>query len=517
MLKAPLWHVVFSSIAVVLALLFFMPNVVPAGLVINRFLPDSRVNLGLDLKGGASLMLEVQLDGYSKDILNRCAQQIRAEARSAKVRITDLKVRDEHSLFIEAAQQDLQTLIAIAKKVGGDGYEIRQDGEGISVALDYAAIEKSYASVIEQTIEIVRRRVDESGTKEIDIQRYGDRYISLQIPGVEDPSEIKNLLGKTAKLTFHLVKTDYKASSGFNPGIRLLPYDGADDVFAKRLAVDSRAIISGDMLVDARTVVAEGSPRVSFKLSTLGAKIFGQYTTNHVGVPFAIVLDDVVISAPVVREPILTGEGQISGNFTVASANELALLLRAGALPAPIKIVEERVVGPSLGADSITSGINAAAVGACLVFLFMFLFYYWFGLLANLALILNVVMMIAILGVFGATLTLPGIAGIVLTLGMAVDANVLILERIKEELKSGKNHMLAIKAGYDMAKATIIDSNLTTVLAGVILYAFGSGPVRGFAVTLIVGIMCSMFTAVTVTRLITFWWVQRYKPRSIVL
>jgi preprotein translocase subunit SecD len=352
-------------------------------------------------------------------------------------------------------------------------------------------------------MEIVRRRVDEKGTKEIDLQLQGSEYILLQVPGMKDPGELKRLLGKTAKLSFHLVAFTQAEVEALGAGARMLSFDDGSGSLRHKLMVQAKPIVSGEMLIDAKVGVHEGSPVVNFKLNSMGARLFAEHSSRNIGRPFAIVLDGMVLSAPVVREPILGGSGQISGSFSMASANELALLLRAGALPAPIKIVQERTIGPSLGADSIASGINAMMVGGISVIVLMFLIYYKFGLIANLALVLNVVLMVAVLAIFDATLTLPGIAGMVLTLGMAVDANVLILERIREEVAAGRTFSQAVRVGYDMAQATIIDSNLTTVLAGVILYLFGLGPVRGFAVTLVIGILCSMFTAVTVTRLIT--------------
>ncbi|MCL4158795.1 UNVERIFIED_CONTAM: hypothetical protein GTU68_035934, partial [Idotea baltica] len=318
-------------------------------------------------------------------------------------------------------------------------------------------------NLMNQSLEIVRRRIDENGTKEVDLIRQGEQYILLQVPGAENPDEIKRLLGKTAKLSFHLVKDSYGSAhnidrSKVSISTKILPFS---DNSGRRsfLGLDARPTITGEMLVNAQVSVDQASPVVSFKLNSIGARIFGETTSKNVGKMLAIVLDDKIISAPVINSAILGGSGVIQGSFSVQTANELALLLRAGALPVPLKIAEERTVGPSLGQDSIRSGTIAAVIGAILVFIFMFLFYGRFGIYANLALLLNIFLTIAILGIIGATLTLPGIAGMVLTIGMAVDANVLIFERIKEEFRNGRSVLSGIETGFQLAYATIIDSN----------------------------------------------------------
>jgi preprotein translocase subunit SecD len=377
--------------------------------------------------------------------------------------------------------------------------------------------EELQTSAVAQSVEIVRRRIDEVGTREPTIQRQGENRILVQVPGEKDPDSIKRLLGQTAKLTFHLVDLDTSMeqalAGNLPPGSELLPSDENDaSGQAAQYVVRKRVEVSGESLVDAQPTYYQNQPVVSFRFDSVGGRKFGNVTRDHVGELLAIVLDGRVISAPRIDEPILGGSGIIRGSFTVQEANELAVLLRAGALPAPLEIVEERTVGPDLGADSIQAGKVASVIGLILVALAMGLYYGLFGVFANIALIVNLVLIIAALSVLQATLTLPGIAGIVLTMGMAVDANVLIFERIREEARVGRPPMSAIDAGYREAMRTIIDANLTTLIAAVLLYAFGSGPVRGFAVTLGIGIITSMFTAITFTRLLMATWFRRTRP-----
>src|ERR687892_331333 len=366
-------------------------------------------------------------------------------------------------------------------------------------------------------LEVVRGRIDEVGTREPTIQRQGEDRILVQVPGEKNPDAIKRLLGQTAKLTFHLVdletSVEQALSGNLPPGSELLPSDENDgNGAAAQYVVRKRVEVSGESLVDAQPTYYQNQPVVSFRFDSVGARKFGNVTRDHVNELLAIVLDGRVISAPRVDEPILGGSGIIRGNFTVQSANELAILLRAGALPAPLDIIEERTVGPDLGADSIEAGKWAGVIGLALVVVLMALYYGLFGLFADLALLINLVLIMAALSVLQATLTLPGIAGIVLTVGMAVDANVLIFERIREEARVGRSPMSAIDAGYREAMRTIIDANLTTLIAAVLLYAFGSGPVRGFAVTLGIGVITSMFTAITFTRLLMATWLRRTRP-----
>jgi preprotein translocase subunit SecD len=371
---------------------------------------------------------------------------------------------------------------------------------------------------IEQSIQIVERRVNELGTVEPVIQRQGNDRILVQVPGLQDPTHLKELLGKTAKMEFRMVDTsvppDQAQRGGLPPDSELLMSQSSPKV---PYVVKKQVLVSGAELNDAQTGFDQrtNEPIVSFRFNSTGARKFAQATQENVGLPFAIVLDNEVISAPVIREPITGGQGQISGSFTVQSANDLAILMRAGALPAPLTVVEERTVGPGLGQDSIEKGELAAYVGSIMVIVFMLLTYRLFGVFANIAVAINVAMIFGLLSLLNATLTLPGIAGIVLTVGIAVDSNVLIYERIREELRGGRNAISAIDAGFKRALATILDSNITTFIAAAVLFYIGTGPVRGFAVTLGIGIITTVFTAFTLTRLIVAWWVRWKRPQSV--
>jgi preprotein translocase subunit SecD len=377
---------------------------------------------------------------------------------------------------------------------------------------------------VEQSIEIIRRRIDETGTKEPTIQREGQDRILVQLPGVDNPERVKALLGRTAKLTFQLVDSSVSVEDArrgrLPPGSEILASEegkGSRGGQAPAYVVRKRVMVGGDTLSDAQATFQNNEPVVSFMFNAVGARRFGDATRENVGKPFAIVLDKKEISAPVIREPILGGSGVISGSFTVQTASDLALLLRAGALPAPIGILEERTVGAELGADSIHAGATASIVGVVLVAIFMVLFYGLFGIFADVALFFNLCLMLAGLSLLGATLTLPGIAGIALTMGMAVDANVLIYERIREEQRSGRSMLSSLEAGFSRAFGTIIDSHVTTLVAGVLLYWLGSGPVKGFAVTLSIGVLTSLFSAILVTRLQVVTWVRYLRPKAIPL
>jgi protein-export membrane protein SecD len=396
--------------------------------------------------------------------------------------------------------------------------EITQAGDGrVEIRLAESLADELQTSAVAQSLEIVRRRIDEVGTREPTIQRQGQNRILVQVPGEKDPDSIKRLLGQTAKLTFHLVdmetSPEQALAGNLPPGSVLLPSDDGDRTGgAMQYVVRKRVEVSGESLVDAQPTYYQNQPVVSFRFDSVGGRKFGNITRDHVGELLAIVLDDRVISAPRIDEPILGGSGIIRGSFTVQEANELAVLLRAGALPAPLEIVEERTVGPDLGADSIQAGKVAGVVAFIVVTAFMAIYYGFFGLIADVALVINLLLMVAALSVLQATLTLPGIAGIVLTMGMAVDSNVLIYERIREEARIGRTPIAAVDAGFREALRAIVDANLTTLIAAVLLYAFGSGPVRGFAVTLGIGIVTTMFTAITATRLMVATWLWRTRP-----
>jgi len=405
---------------------------------------------------------------------------------------------------------------------GFSGYDLevtRNDSDGITMSVTEAGLNNRISAAIQASIETIRRRVDAFGTTEPSIQRQGRNRILVQVPGVSDVERLKSLIGETGKLEFKLVDPSANAaevasSKKVPPGDELVYSSDEPPV---PYVLRDQVMVSGENLVDAQPGFdsRNGEPVVSFRFDAAGAKRFGRVTQENVGLPFAIVLDNKVISAPVIREPILGGTGQISGNFSVQEANDLSVLLRSGALPAKLTVIEERTVGASLGADSISSGKKAAIAGLLLVVVFMFLAYGLFGLFANLALIINIAMIFAVLSLMGATLTLPGIAGIVLVIGIAVDANVLINERIREEIRSGKSPFAAVDSGYSRALTTIIDSNVTTLIAVLVLFWLGSGPVRGFAVTLTIGILTSMFTAVTVTRMMVAYWLRRARPKFV--
>ncbi|MCF8462777.1 MAG: protein translocase subunit SecD, partial [Rickettsiaceae bacterium] len=375
-------------------------------------------------------------------------------------------------------------------------------------------------TLLERSIETVRRGVRSSGAKEPNIQQQGRNYILLQMPGVDDPGEIRNILGKTAKLTFHLVSEEgnmlLNQGKALPVNAKLIAYQ-SDERKDYKIAIQKKSLLSGDMLTNANMALSEGEAIVEFSFNKLGSKIFGEITKNNIGKQLAIVLDNKLLSAATIQSAIMAGSGRITGGFTIDSANELALLLRAGALPAPLKIVEERVIGPNLGADSIEAGKQAGIIAFLLVAIFMILAYGLFGVFACIALMVNIIIIIAALSLLSATLTLPGIAGIILTIGMAVDANVLIYERIKEEFRSSgfSSIPFIIRRGFSSAFATILDSNITTLVAAILLYIFGVGSIKGFAVTLSIGIFASMFTAITVTRMLIDGWVVLAKPKKI--
>ena len=497
------------------------------------WLPGDVVNLGLDLRGGAHVLVEVQIS----EVVAEHMDTLRVDARKALTdggvrRFTGLKANDDHVTVKITNAEDMaragEILRGLAKPVGGflgSGLGMGSGGldlevvEGADQTFRLSMTPPAIASLtdrtMQQSLEIVRRRIDEAGTREPTIQRQGDNRILIQVPGIGSTAELMGLIGRTAKLTFHKVDGFGDQSTGVGPGQMLVP----DRDGERSYVLDRRPVLSGENLVDSQPGFhpQNGLPIVNFRFDTAGARIFGSYTAANVGQLFAIVLDNEVISAPRIQSPILGGSGYIEGNFTTESATELAILLRSGALPASIKVLEQRTVGPDLGADSIEKGQSATLIAFAAVVVFMLAFYGLFGVFANVALSLNVALIFALLSVIGATLTLPGIAGIALTIGMAVDANVLIFERIKEELKTAKGVNRAIERGYGEALSAIIDANITTLIAAVILFGMGSGPVKGFAVTLGFGIVTSVFTAVMVTRFMIALWVNRARPKELVI
>ncbi|WP_102226696.1 protein translocase subunit SecD [Acidimangrovimonas sediminis] len=494
------------------------------------WLPSSIVNLGLDLRGGAYLLAEVQLSNVYTDRMNALWPEVRDALRSERDTIGGirrvqsspgtLKVqisKPEGMAQAIAAVKKLATPVTTLTGVGKSDLAVTQDGDNaVLVQLSDAEKKATDERTMQQSLEIVRRRIDEAGTREPTITRQGDDRILIEVPGIGSAAELKKLIGTTAKLTFNQViqqTGDKNANAGV--GNEVLPSEDQKGVY---YVVNSTPVVSGNSLTDAEPAFDQnGRPAVNFRFDASGARKFGDYTRDHIGQPFAIVLDNKVISAPVIQSYIGGGSGIITGNFTIESSTNLAVLLRAGALPAKLTFLEERTVGPTLGADSIAAGKMAALVGTIAVMIFMVASYGMFGWIANFALVLNMAMMFGVLSAIGGTLTLPGIAGIVLTVGMAVDANVLIYERIREELRVAKGPARAIELGYERALSAILDSNITTFMTAVILYWLGAGPVRGFAITLGLGILTSVFTAIYVTRLVIVIWFERRRPKTIVV
>ena len=510
------WKMVLVGIICLLGLSFAAPNFIPLNQAeaLPGWLPRQHISLGLDLQGGSHLLLEVDSKTVIREYLDSMVDAARIELRRDKIRYQGLGISGNGIQVTIKDEEKVDEARKLLRALERDAVLDEDDGR-IVMTLNERMIRDRKTAAVQQSIEIVRRRVDETGTREPTIQQQGDDRILVQLPGIDDPERIKRLLGKTAKMSFHLVDQRNSVESAMAghipPGSWLLPSEGED---GRMYLIRKRVMVSGDTLIDAQpsTDSRTNEPVVTFRFDSAGAKRFGSATSKNVGKLFAIVLDRKVISAPVIREPILGGSGQISGSFSFQSAQDLALLLRAGALPAPLTILEERSVGPGLGADSIAAGKIASIIGIILVVVFMVAAYGLFGFMADIALIVNMVLILGALSFLQATLTLPGIAGIVLTIGMAVDANVLVFERIREEVRSGRTPISSIDAGYSRAFTTIIDANLTTLIAALLLYAFGSGPVRGFAVTLSIGIITSMFTAIMLTRLMIVIWLRRTKP-----
>ena len=491
------------------------------------FLPSSLVNLGLDLRGGAHLLAEVQVSDVYEQRMAALWPDIRDILRAERDKVGTIRLQkgksDELRIKLSNPTEigtGINLLKALAKPVSSVGSigKLDLDFEGeddeIIVRLSEAERRATDNRTMQQALEIIRRRIDEVGTREPTIQRQGSDRILIQVPGIGSASELKQLIGTTAQLTFQpVIAARVNSESLAGSGQELLP---ALDDPSEFYLLDAGAVVTGEELVDAQPSFDQnGRPAVNFRFNPSGARKFGDYTAENIGNPFAIVLDNEVISAPTIQSHIPGGSGIITGSFTIEESTELAILLRAGALPAGLTFLEERTIGPELGADSIQAGKVACIVAFGAVLLFMAASYGLFGLFANLALLINVGLIFGLLSGIGATLTLPGIAGIVLTIGMAVDANVLIFERIREELVSAKGPARAIELGYEKAMSAILDANITTFIAAVILFVMGSGPVRGFSITLGLGIITSVFTAIFVTRLLVVMWFERRRPKTI--
>lgn len=508
----------FKSLLIVSVTLASLYVALPNFLTNSSFFQNSaRLNLGLDLRGGAHLLLSTDFASYLSDQLTMSVNNLRKEFRKSKIGYQNLRVVGNKIVVKLRNTDDISEAKSIIKSFDREAI-VEVQGDVINISYSEGKLNRLQDNLIDQSIEIIRLRVDETGTKEPIIQRQGEYNILLQVPGVQDPSELKSVLGKTAKLTFHLVDDSADIEEALRgvvaPNKLLLPSSNPE--IPSYLVVDKTPILSGDLLNNAGVSYNQNSQAVvTFELNPIGARIFGDFTRNNKGSRLAIVLDNKFLSAPSINEPIPGGRGEISGNFTTESANELALLLRAGALPAPLKIIEERTVGPSLGADSIESGKLAGIVGFLGVVIFMIWTYGIYGIFATVALVLGLIYIISMLTLFQATLTMPGIAGIVLTIGMAVDANVLIYERIKEEFHKGASLLFSIRKGFESALATIIDSNITTLIAALFLYTFGVGAIKGFAVTLTLGIIATMFSALLVTKILIDIYVKFRKPTKL--
>ena len=491
------------------------------------YLPSSLVNLGLDLRGGAHLLAEVQVADVYQARMEATWPEVRDALRPLRSTVGTIRKQpspvDELRVRIgdpSGMQQALETVRALARPVqsltgiGAFDLAVSAVDDVIVVTLSEAEKLATDELTMQQSLEIVRRRIDEVGTREPTIQRQGTERILIQVPGIGSAAELKAIIGTTARLTFNpVVNRTNDGNAIVGAGNSVIP---SIDEPGQFYVIENVPVVAGDDLVDAQPSFDQnGGAAVSFRFNTAGARRFGNYTADNIGSPFAIVLDNEVVSAPVIQSHIAGGSGIITGRFSVEETTNLAVLLRAGALPAKLTFLEERTVGPELGQDSIDAGKVATIVAFVAVLVFMFLSYGLFGVFANIALIINVGLIFGLLSLVGATLTLPGIAGIVLTVGMAVDANVLVFERIREELKTSKGPARAIELGYEKALSAILDANVTTFITAVILFVMGSGPVRGFAITLGLGIITSVFTAIFVTRLMVVIWFERRRPKTI--
>ena len=471
------------------------------------------VSLGLDLKGGAQLLLEVDTNTMFAEKTQQLYEEVRSnmiDRKKGVIRFSNLRNHDGVVSLVVREEKQVSDAKGRLKAAFGNTVDMKSDGK--TIYLSYSELQKQemIKDALARSVEIVRRRIDALGTKEPSIQSQGGKYILVQLPGVDNPEHIKNLIGQTAKMTFHLVNenvSNEQIASGRAPnGTEFLPYM---DMGGQLIPVYSRVEVSGESLKDSQAEFDQNNmPVVSTVFDASGARRFAKLTTEHVNERFAIVLDGKVLSAPVIREPIPGGRGQISGGFTLQGAKDLAVLLRSGALPAPLQVIEERVVGAGLGADTIAAGKVGAIAGVLFIFIFLFFVYRAFGVIAGIALVVNLGMIVGLTALFGATLTLPGIAGIVLTLGMAVDANVLPFDRIRDDVRAGTPSLRAVNIGFDRAMKTVLDGNLTTLICGLVLFQFGAGPIRGFAVTLSIGILTTLLTCVWLSKVLIDWYMN---------
>ena len=510
----PLWKATLVILVISLGIIFTLPTLLYKENSNNWFF-DNKINLGLDLQGGSYLLLEVQTEVLMQEELNNISDSIQFIARGLQTNIINI-ISEEDEIQLRFSNNDKLEEIREKFKNNYRNVNVTIKNNTMKIAINEIFKKNIKESAIKQSLEIVRKRIDESGTKEPLIQRSGKKRILLQLPGIKDPERIKELLGTTAKLTFHMVDDEDTISLKANraPFGKIIVADFYNPEI--KYLVEKKSRVGGENLVDAKASFdPQEGHAVSFRFDTTGAQKFGKATSENVGKRFAVILDGVVITAPVINTAITGGSGIITGNFSSQEAADLSVLLRAGALPAPLSIIEERSVGPGLGADSIASGKIAAIIGMICVCIFMILIYGVFGLLANLSLLANLFIIVSLLGTIGATLTLPGIAGIVLTIGMAVDANVLVFERIKEEENKKTNALEAVKNGFDKALSTILDANITTLIAALLLFVFGSGPIKGFSITLSLGVLASMFTAIMFTNFLIYLWFNFSKKKEI--
>lgn len=533
MFDFPKWQRIGIWALLLVGALFALPNFFPEKTVARwpSFVPRAQLNLGLDLRGGSHILLEADPADVAKQRLQTLEEEVRGELRRGdRIETGDMSLAGGRLAFAvrDPAKLDaaVERLRAITRPTGLSGqrdFDVSVvDGNRVVLTATAAGNRVAVNQAMEQAVEIIRRRIDELGTREPTIIRQGDTRIVVQVPGLQDPSALKALIGKTAKLEFKLVDIDagaeQLAAGRAGPGSEVLPFADANAQGGPQtIAVKRRTLLTGDQLVDAQPSFQEGQPVVSFRFDSAGARRFARVTQENTGKPFAIILDNKVISAPRINEPILGGQGIISGNFTTQSATELAILLRSGKLPVALTVVEERTVGPDLGRDSIAKGLQASVAATVAVAIFILVTYGRFGVYAVVALVFNVLAILGIMSVTGATLTLPGIAGLVLTIGAAVDANVLINERIREEQRRGRGPVQAIDTGYREASRTIFDANITNVIAATVMFLLGSGPIKGFGVVLLIGIVTSVFTAVTFTRLLIAGWLRKRRPVALAI
>lgn len=522
MLKISKWNLLFVLLICFSGIYFVLPNFYGKSEVtaLPNFFSKKQVNLGLDLQGGSHLLLEVETTSVLKEESENLVDEVRSFLRKAKLKYTNLGSKITGAVVTIKDFDKVDFVKKEIRKSINSQIQISSEKNKIIFSFSDQFILESKKRTVEQSIEVVRKRVDESGTKEPTIQKQGEERIIVQLPGVKDPERIKTLIGRTAKLNFHMLDpttVELAEQRGKFPPGTFKVANSDPTAYEKEFIVKKRVLLTGDRLKNAAATVDPQTGRyvVAFEFDTKGAKKFAKITTENTYQRLAILLDNRVVSAPQIREPITGGQGNISGNFSAEAANDLAVLLRAGSLPAPIKVLEERTVGPSLGFDSIEAGKIALTIGFFLVIIFMIARYRVFGVVADMAIIINVILLISMLSAIEATLTMPGIAGIVLTVGMAVDANVLVFERIKEELRSGRSIINSIDLGYKYALKTIIDANFTTLIAALLLFNYGSGPIKGFAVTLSIGIITSMFSALILTKMVVSFWVLKFKPNKI--